>query len=244
VAAVIRSAVIVAFALTFGLVPARASGEAPGLPLKGPGFTSYASPAVERWRPMISEASRRFGVPEAWIAAVMHAESGGLTVLDGAPIRSRAGAMGLMQLMPDTWDAMRRLHDLGRDPYDPHDNIMAGAAYLRLMHDRFGYPGLFGAYNAGPARYAEHLLTGSALPDETQAYIAELAHAPAASAMPPPILSGTCLFFTVAVVKPGSREGLPSMKSAASGGAGVSLASPLRNPLFVSLGGPIKKPYK
>src|SRR3546814_4666575 len=83
----------------------------------------------------------------------MQAESAGLTHLHGRPITSRAGAMGLMQLMPGTWAAMRQQHGLGGDPYDPRDNILAGAAYLRAMYDRFGYPGLFAAYNAGPARY-------------------------------------------------------------------------------------------
>ena len=80
-----------------------------------------ASPAVERWRPFIAEASQRFGIPQAWIAAVMQAESAGLTHLNGRPITSHAGAMGLMQLMPGTWAAMRRRHGLGPDPHDPRD---------------------------------------------------------------------------------------------------------------------------
>jgi len=230
---VIRSAVIVAFVLALTLMPSLALGEAPGLPLKVPELTSDASPAVERWRPMIAEASRRFGVPEAWIAAVVHAESGGLTVLDGAPIRSRAGAMGLMQLMPNTWDAMRRLHDLGRDPYDPHDNIMAGAAYLRLMHDRFGYPRLFAAYNAGPARYAERLRAGLALPAETQAYMAELTRMPAT---PSAIISGTRLFFTFAKLQSEHQDDAASTTAAASGVSGVSSVDASPSPLFVSLG--------
>src|SRR5436309_1636585 len=111
---------------------------------------------VERWRRYIAEASQRFGVPQAWIAAVMQAESAGQTHLNGRPITSHAGAMGLMQVMPGTWAAMRQQHRLGPDPHDPRDNIMAGTAYLRAMYDRFGYPGLFAAYNAGPGRFAEH----------------------------------------------------------------------------------------
>ena len=83
--------------------------------------------------------------------------------------------MGLMQLMPGTWQEMRAAHGLGRDPHDPRDNILAGTAYLRAMYDRFGYPGLFGAYNAGPARYADHLARGSRLPQETVAYMATTA---------------------------------------------------------------------
>jgi soluble lytic murein transglycosylase-like protein len=106
------------------------------------------------------EASGRFGVPESWIRRVIRAESGGRTMMNGRPIVSHAGAMGLMQLMPGTWREMRAALRLGHDPHYPRDNILAGTAYLRAMYERFGYPGLFGAYNAGPARFAEHLRTG------------------------------------------------------------------------------------
>ena len=134
-----------------------------------------ASPVVARpasTNDHIAEASARFGVPEEWIRRVIRAESGGRTLLGGRPITSRAGAMGLMQLMPRTWREMRAAHGLGTDPYDPHDNILAGTAYLRAMFDRFGYPGLFAAYNAGPKRYAEHVAIGRSLPAETIAYVA------------------------------------------------------------------------
>ena len=104
----------------------------------------------------------------------MLAESAGLTMLGGRPITSRAGAMGLMQLMPATWREMRAALDLGTDPHGPRDNIAAGACYLRRMYDRFGYPGLFAAYNAGPERYADHLATRRQLPGETRAYLAML----------------------------------------------------------------------
>jgi soluble lytic murein transglycosylase-like protein len=136
--------------------------------------------AVTRWRPYSLEASRRFGVPLEWIERVMRAESGGRTHLRGRPITSRAGAMGLMQVMPGTWAEVRARLGLGSDPHDPRDNILAGTYYLRLMHDRFGYPGLFGAYNAGPGRYAEWLSGRRALPAETTAYLAQVG-GPAAS---------------------------------------------------------------
>jgi soluble lytic murein transglycosylase-like protein len=142
------------------------------------GANSPASDPVARWHPEIAEASARFGVPEAWIARVIRAESGGMTRLHGRPITSPAGAMGLMQLMPATWAAMRATYGLGSNPHDPRDNIIAGAAYLRAMYDRFGYPGLFGAYNAGPGRYAAYLATGRSLPGETRAYLATLTGSP------------------------------------------------------------------
>lgn len=132
-----------------------------------------ASPAepAGRWHSQIAEASERFGVPEEWIRRVMRAESGGRTMLNGRLIASSAGAMGLMQLMPGTWREMRAAHRLGNDPHDPRDNVLAGAAYLRRLYDRFGYPGLFAAYNAGPGRYAQHLAHGRPLPAETVAYL-------------------------------------------------------------------------
>jgi hypothetical protein len=129
---------------------------------------------VARWRPFVAEASRRFGVPAAWIERVMRAESGGRAVLGGRPVTSRAGAMGLMQLMPRTWAEMRSAHGLGPDPYDPRDNILAGSAYLAWLYRRFGYPGLFGAYNAGPGRDEAWLSGRRALPDETRTYLARV----------------------------------------------------------------------
>ncbi|WP_313434688.1 lytic transglycosylase domain-containing protein [Novosphingobium sp.] len=129
---------------------------------------------VDRWRPQISEASSRFGVPPSWIERVMRAESRGRTRLSGRPIRSPKGAIGLMQLMPGTWAEMRDRLALGSDPDNPRDNILAGTFYLRLLYNRFGYPGLFAAYNAGPRRYEKHL-AGRLLPRETVAYLAEIA---------------------------------------------------------------------
>lgn len=127
--------------------------------------------SVERWRPYIAEASGRFGVPELWIERVIRAESGGRTMLDGRPITSRAGAMGLMQLMPGTWAEMRARLRLGFDPHAPRDNILAGTFYLRLMYEQFGYPGCFAAYNAGPARYAAFRAGRTRLPAETVDYL-------------------------------------------------------------------------
>jgi soluble lytic murein transglycosylase-like protein len=131
---------------------------------------AHADP-VRRWQPFIDEAALRFGIPADWIARVMRAESGGHATRGGLPIRSSAGAIGLMQLMPGTWADMTPRHGLGNDPDNPRANILGGAAYLRVLHDRFGFPALFAAYHAGPARYSEHL-AGRPLPPETIAYAA------------------------------------------------------------------------
>ena len=131
-------------------------------------------PQVARglWGQEIQEASHKFNVPEQWIRAVMQVESGGQTHWKGGqPITSTAGAMGLMQVMPGTYDELRYAHGLGGDPYDPHDNIMAGTAYIREMYDLYGYPGFLGAYNAGPERYRQYVEEGRPLPRETQRYM-------------------------------------------------------------------------
>lgn len=135
---------------------------------------SASAPAVAQARnpfaAFVDEASKRFAIPVNWIGSVISIESAG-----DVHARSPKGAIGLMQIMPATWAEHRERYNLGNDPYDPHDNILAGTAYLRELLDRYGSPGVFAAYNAGPARYEEHLAGGS-LPDETQAYVAKLAN--------------------------------------------------------------------
>jgi hypothetical protein len=79
-----------------------------------------------------------------------------------------------MQVMPQTYEQMADQHRLGDNPFDAHDNILAGAAYLRWLHKRYGYPAMFAAYNAGPGRLADHLQHGVRLPAETRAYVASL----------------------------------------------------------------------
>lgn len=136
--------------------------------------TPSSTSSVGQWQTIIAEAAQRFGLPEAWIRAVMRAESGGQATVNGRPNTSSAGAIGLMQVMPDTYAEMRRRHDLGPDPADPHDNILAGTAYLREMLDRFGYPNLFAAYNAGPDRFEAYRRGELPLPAETQAYLVQI----------------------------------------------------------------------
>ena len=127
--------------------------------------------AVNRWQPLVSEAASLFALPEAWVSAVMARESGGRLTLNGRPITSKAGAMGLMQVMPKTYADLRRQYALGADPHAPRDNILAGTAYLRQMYVRYGYPGMFAAYNAGPGRFDAFLAGRKSLPEETLAYL-------------------------------------------------------------------------
>ena len=137
-----------------------------------PTATLAQSAATERATPgvpfgeFIAEAASRFALPVTWLHAIMRAESRGRP---GAV--SHRGAIGLMQIMPATWKELRDRHRLGADPFDPHDNIIAGAGYIRELFDRYGSPGWIAAYNAGPGRY-EAALRGRPLPTETRAYVA------------------------------------------------------------------------
>ncbi|HDZ74501.1 MAG TPA: lytic transglycosylase domain-containing protein [Aurantimonas coralicida] len=130
----------------------------------------------------VAEASHRFGIPDAWIRAVMRFESAGRV-----RAISSTCAIGLMQVMPGTWAELQERYGLGSDPYDPRDNILAGAAYLREMYDRYGSPGFLAAYNAGPRRYEQHL-AGRPLPAETRAYLATLAPVVGGGDMPVPAI--------------------------------------------------------
>ncbi|KPP90108.1 MAG: Transglycosylase SLT domain [Rhodobacteraceae bacterium HLUCCA08] len=151
------------------------SGIAVTGPVSGPAIAEAPTVLRDTVRdphaPAIAEASARFAIPEHWIRSVMQVESAG----DQRAV-SHAGAMGLMQVMPGTWAGLRQDHDLGSDPFDTRDNILAGTAYLRAMLDRYGtVGGMLAAYNAGPGRYDEYLSEGRPLPAETRAYVAMLA---------------------------------------------------------------------
>ena len=143
-----------------------------------------ASQLIDRWNAFVAEASQRFHIPEAWIRAVIRMESGGRTMLGkNQPIMSRVGAIGLMQLMPETYWEMREANGLGANPADPHDNIMAGTAYLRWLHGKYGYPAMFAAYNAGPGKLEDHLSHGASLPAETIHYVSGIVGGLAAAAL-------------------------------------------------------------
>ena len=111
----------------------------------------------------IAEAAHRFGIPAAWIAAVLAAESNA----DPAAV-SKAGAMGLMQLMPET------ARDLGvDDPYDPFQNVMAGTGYLKTLLHRYNGDTntALAAYNWGMGNVERN---PGRLPEETKTYIARI----------------------------------------------------------------------
>lgn len=107
-----------------------------------------ASRRAEDLHPLISRAARRHRLDVALLVAVVSAES----AFDPAAV-SPKGAMGLMQLMPDT--AAR----FGVErPFDPRENLDGGAAYLRQLLDRFGgdLKLALAAYNAGEGRIDDY----------------------------------------------------------------------------------------
>ncbi|QHC35321.1 lytic transglycosylase domain-containing protein [Komagataeibacter xylinus] len=138
--------------------------------------SSYTPPGPpdDPWGPYITEAAQHFDVPAVWIREVMHRESGGQLYRNGQFVTSLPGAMGLMQLMPPTYDEMRARYSLGPDAFEPHDNIMAGTAYIREMYDIYGSPGFLAAYNSGPGRLDDFVDHYHTLPKETRDYVAAI----------------------------------------------------------------------
>jgi len=112
---------------------------------------------------IISQAAETYGIDPDLVRAVIKAESD-----FDADTTSSKGAMGLMQLMPET------ASELGvRDPYDPVENVMGGARYLKSLLDRYGgqIPLALAAYNWGMGNVERH---PGRLPQETRTYIARV----------------------------------------------------------------------
>jgi Transglycosylase SLT domain len=190
-------------------------------------------PPEDPWGPYIRQAAVRFDMPETWVRSVMRVESGGQEYVDGNLVTSGVGAMGLMQVMPQTYDELRDRYNLGDDPYDPHDNITAGVAYMREMYDVYGTPGFLAAYNAGPARLDDYLGNHRPLPDETRRYVAMIA--PNLQGIYPNNRSAADQFAMNALpvhIPPGRRYGRPVMLAGANGGRGGRV--PKRMPVEVA----------
>ena len=134
-----------------------------------------ASPSLANAQPsdgcavFAPEAAMRSGLPLDMILHVMRAESGG-----NPRAVSPKGAMGCMQIMPATWATLSARYGLGFDPFDARMNMIGGALYLAELRTRFGIPGTYAAYNAGPNRFARFATSGIPLPAETVAYAARL----------------------------------------------------------------------
>jgi len=135
-----------------------------GFPVGGtppPGM--QVQPRVRAWEPVVAPIAARYNLDTELVLRVIEAESGG----DPRAV-SPKGAMGLMQLMPDTARALGV-----SDPFDPVQNIEGGVRYLSHLMERFGDPRLaLAAYNAGPSNVQRY---GGVPPfPETQRYIKKI----------------------------------------------------------------------
>jgi Transglycosylase SLT domain len=189
-----------------------------------------------------AEAAQHFGIPAAWIRTVIRAESAG-----NMHAASPKGAIGLMQIMPETWADLRARYHLGADPFDAYDNIIAGTAYLRELYDHYGSPGFLAAYNAGPARWEDHLARGKPLPVEIRDFLVRLTPIAGADASDDPALdastarswTGAPLFPTLAANATNSKRATSELQVAHSTNSRSAPNSvhraPQSNGLFVAL---------
>jgi hypothetical protein len=140
----------------------------------GPQRGDYVAPPAERrargghkYENMVAAEAERIGLDPNIAVHALYKETGNLKNPESA--RSRAGALGVMQLMPKT------AKELGVDPLNPEDNIRGGVMYLKKMYDKYQDPTLtLAAYNAGPGRVDKALKSGrgiEGLPRETQNYV-------------------------------------------------------------------------
>ena len=140
----------------------------------GPKVGDYVAPPTERrtrgghkYENMVAAEAERIGLDPNIAIHALYKETGNLKNPESA--RSRAGAIGVMQLMP------RTAKELGVDPLIPEENIRGGVMYLKKMYDKYQDPTLaLAAYNAGPGRVDRALKSGqgiASLPRETQNYV-------------------------------------------------------------------------
>ena len=129
-------------------------------PSKAPASSQNSAATNSKYDDYITEAAEKYQIPAAFIRAVIKIESN-----FNPRAVSRVGAMGLMQLMPET-----ARHMQVDDPFDPRQNIMGGTRYLRRLSDR--YDGdinlVLSGYHAGPGNVEK---AGGIPFEKTQQYV-------------------------------------------------------------------------
>lgn len=153
------------------------------LMIEGPKKGDYVMPPLDSQRPsgegvmqrrgghkyedVVIREAERIGLDPKIAVHALYKETGNLK--NPETVRSKAGAIGVMQLMP------RTAKELGVDPFNPEENIRGGVMYLKQMYDKYQDPTLaLAAYNAGPGRVDRALRSGqgiAALPRETRNYV-------------------------------------------------------------------------
>jgi soluble lytic murein transglycosylase-like protein len=148
--------------LAVAVAAANSEPQAAAKPVAKPTQTSaLLCPLPKRFRPAFERAANQTDLPLALLTAVARIES---SLRQSA--RSRAGARGLLQVLPST------ARELALDAAQPPSNVLAGARYLRLMLDRFHSTDLaLAAYNAGPTAVAR---AGGAPSAEVLTYVANV----------------------------------------------------------------------
>ncbi|MDL1968545.1 MAG: lytic transglycosylase domain-containing protein [Deltaproteobacteria bacterium] len=120
--------------------------------------------STSKYDHFISEASIKYGVSFPLLKALIKVESN-----FNPKAVSKAGAMGLMQIMPQNFDALKITN-----PFNPRENILGGTLYLKQLMTRFKgkLPLVLAAYNAGPNRVARY----KAIPPikETENYVKKI----------------------------------------------------------------------
>lgn len=200
---------------------------------KSPGNYNPPGPPSDPWGPYIEQASARFDVPTRWIRQVMRVESGGHEYMNGHLTVSYAGAMGLMQLEPETYREMAARYGLGSDPYNPYNNIMAGTAYIHEMYQIYGSPGFLAAYNAGPGRLDSYLDYKEPLPNQTRQYVAMIA--PNIEGVYPasqPAAVDLAMNAMPAHIRPGLRPGYQDSSTESLNAIQLAANGPLPNPVI------------
>jgi Transglycosylase SLT domain len=130
-------------------------------------------------RQQVIDAANQYGLDPNLLVRQFQQESG-----LNQNVTSKAGAMGVTQLMPGT------AAQLGVNPRNTAENIDGGARYMRQMVDRYpgDYPAALGAYNCGPGCMDSHLAGKRQLPAETQNYVTSImgaGHAPGQAGQAP-----------------------------------------------------------
>jgi soluble lytic murein transglycosylase len=119
---------------------------------------------IHRVGATIRSEAARFGLAPDLVLAVIEVES----QFDAFAVSS-AGAMGLMQILPNTGEALARRYeqpwDGPRTLFDPVVNVRLGIAYLAELRQRFGHwPTALAAYNRGPSAIGRCLTAGDPIP--------------------------------------------------------------------------------
>ena len=131
-----------------------------------PESSAKGAKGTHKYEQDVIKEAKRIGLDPSIAVHALYKETGGLK--DPESARSKAGAIGVMQLMPKT------AKEIGVDPYNPQENISGGVGYLKKMYDKYQDPQLaLMAYNAGPGRVDRALKSSKgieSLPHETLAY--------------------------------------------------------------------------